>query len=201
MNTFFGSITLLVEWFTKFLSPLVILSTIGVGAVLFLIVQDYWLIASLLWLSVYGILDYLFRERKSKLNKRCVPLYKPHIVITHFGSGIGFQRKMVKEFEYGGFCFRLGAFEKEPITALSNPLCRKCRGNLLEFVRVIFPFHISIRFRCNACDRFYKSKFTRAELIKQVAEIHDIYVPKTEEIEAAIAINDDPPPQRKRLLD
>jgi hypothetical protein len=170
---------ILVKWLTEILQPQVILSSILVASLSFIFFTPHAvLIIAGIWLSSYGILDYVFRNSKSILDIRSKPAYKPNIIFNapFRIDGSGYVDEVIKKIDYCGFRFIIMGVKQEPLIlrGLSNPLCPSCEGNLITFSGVKFPSCVSIRFFCNSCDTFYKSKKTREELIKEVSEINGI---------------------------
>ena len=162
----------IVELIFGIAKPKIIFFSIFIGAISFLISQNIIVsfVILLIGASFYGFLDLWYVERKTILEQRCKIPYKVDIFTTFNASKDSIFFQPSKEFDYKGFKFKVPLIENHPPGFISYPLCPECDGFLIEAIQKYFPFRLSIVLKCNTCNITYKSKFSKAELINQVAE-------------------------------
>jgi len=172
LQSFFSSVS---RFFIDATNSPVLLSSIFIGTCVYVFFNiSTAIVVTLMWFSGYGLLDHLFRQSKSLLSERCKPIESRTILID-FGAGeYDAFTKVIDETKYAGLVVKLFGEEKHPPIGFSKPLCPSCYGNLLERARVVFPFFLRIRFFCPKCKKHYPSKYTRSEIITQLAQLYDV---------------------------
>lgn len=153
-------------------STKVIFISIFIFAIILLVSNNFVLafIFLLLIISGYGFFDNWYNNRETVFEKRSqisqeIPILNYNKVTPNtLGS------ESIEKFEYEGFNFIIIRVEQYQPKAISYPLCPKCDGWLVDSIKKHFPFRISIIFKCNHCNVSYKSKFTKAELMRDVAK-------------------------------
>jgi len=152
--------------------PKVLFASIFVSSITFIITSNfiYALVAFFVLVSLYGFLDSRYRERETTLEKRSQISQKIPILNDLKITPNSYLSETIEKFKYEGFNFIVVRVQQYPPSFISYPLCPKCEGWLIDSVKKNFPFRISIIFKCNSCNVSYSSKFTKAELIRDVAK-------------------------------